>query len=327
MFRRQLNNTMLSNRPTGFNQSTGFTGCIRMLGKDLKKNKTVYFMILPVVAYFIIFCYGPMYGLQIAFKYYTPGKGFLNSPWVGLKNFEDFLTGFYFVRVLRNTIVLNALSMLFEFPAPIILALLLNELRSVRYRRIVQTVSYFPYFISLVVIAGLIKDFTVSDGLINDIIAWLGGQRISMLQQAGMFRTIFIASDIWQGVGWGSIIYFAAISSIDQELYQAAIVDGAGRFRQIWHITLPGITPTIVILFILSMGSMLSVSSEKVILLYNPATYETADVISSYVYRQGIQQLNFSYSAAVGLLNSVVSLLLLVISNAVSRRFGDTSLW
>ncbi|OGO83167.1 MAG: sugar ABC transporter permease [Clostridiales bacterium GWC2_40_7] len=302
----------------------GFTGKVI---RDFRKNKLVYLMVLPVVVYYIIFHYGPMYGLQIAFKDYSPGLGFLKSPWVGFKHFTDFFQSIFFLRVFRNTILLSVYDLIFGFPAPIILALLLNELRSIRFKRVVQTVSYIPYFISAVVICGMIKDFTLSDGLINDVIVLFGGERSPILQEAGKFRSIFVSSNIWQGVGWGSVIYIAALAGIDQEIYQAAIIDGAGRFRRIWHVSIPGILPTVIILLILSIGHLLSVSFEKIILLYNPSIYETADVISSYVYRKGIQQFNFSFSSAIGFFNSVLNFILLVMANYLSKKFSETSLW
>ena len=302
----------------------GFTGKVI---RDFRKNKLVYLMVLPVVVYYIVFHYGPMYGLQIAFKDYSPGLGFLKSPWVGFKHFTDFFQSIFFLRVFRNTILLSVYDLIFGFPAPIILALLLNELRSIRFKRVVQTVSYIPYFISAVVICGMIKDFTLSDGLINDVIVLFGGERSPILQEAGKFRSIFVSSNIWQGVGWGSVIYIAALAGIDQEIYQAAIIDGAGRFRRIWHVSIPGILPTVIILLILSIGHLLSVSFEKIILLYNPSIYETADVISSYVYRKGIQQFNFSFSSAIGFFNSVLNFILLVMANYLSKKFSETSLW
>lgn len=299
----------------------------RVVSKDFKRNYFVYLLVLPVVAYYAIFCYLPMYGLQIAFKDFNIAAGYMASPWVGLKHFMKLFNGIYFWRLVRNTLLINVYELLFSFPLAIVFALLLNEVRNSFFKRAVQTISYLPYFISMVVICGIITDFCLSDGLVNSVIALFGGKRSALLQQAANFRTIYIASDIWQYLGWNSIIYFAALSGIDQELYQAAIIDGAGRFRRMWHITLPGIQPTIVILLILSIGSMFSVGSEKIILLYNPATYETADVISSYVYRMGLQRLDWSYGAAVGMFNSLINVTLLVVANQISRRVGDTSLW
>ena len=298
-----------------------------MLLKDFKKNHLIYLMGLPVLAYYLIFHYGPMYGVIIAFKNFSPGRGILGSSWVGFRWFQDFFNSYYFGRLLRNTLLINILNLIFSFPAPIILALLLNELRSQKFKKTVQTISYMPHFISLVVICGMIHDFTARDGVINDIIAWFGGEPDTMLLRPELFRPIYIISGIWQGIGWGSIIYLAALSGIDPELYQASLIDGANRWDQVWHITLPGIMPTIVILLILRIGSMMSVGHEKIILLYNASTYETADVISSFVYRKGLLEANYSYSAAVGLFNSVINFILIITANWISRNVNETSLW
>lgn len=298
-----------------------------MLVKDFKKNKLIYLMALPVLAYYIIFHYGPMYGVIIAFKNFSPGRGILGSSWVGFQWFKDFFSSYYFGRLLRNTVLINVLNLIFSFPAPIILALLLNELRHERFKKTVQTVSYLPHFISLVVICGMIHDFTARDGIINDIVEWFGGERKTMLLEPGLFRPIYIISGIWQNVGWDSIIYLAALSGIDQELYEAAVIDGANRWKQTLHITLPGILPTIVILLIMRIGAMMNVGHEKIILLYNSNIYETADVISTFVYRKGLSQANYSYSAAVGLFNSIVNFVLIILANWFSRKATEISLW
>lgn len=294
---------------------------------DLKRNKIVYLMVLPVLAYFIIFDYIPMYGITIAFKEYNPAKGILWSPWVGLDYFREFLGSMYFERVLKNTVLLNVYNILWGFPAPIIFALMVNEIRNTHFKRLTQTITYMPHFISLIVVCGLIADFTKTDGLINQIIALFGGEKSNLLMKPEMFRTIYIASGIWQGMGWNSIIYLSALSTINHELYEASYIDGAGRWKQTIHITIPGIAPTIIILFILRLGSMLNVGFEKIILLYNPMTYETADVISSFVYRKGLLESDYSYATAVGLFNSVINFILLVVTNKFSKKFSDTSLW
>lgn len=312
----------MQNHPAAKKMSFGET-----IKKDFKKYKYLYLMMLPVIAYYILFHYRPMYGAIIAFKNFNPMKGILGSPWVGFKYFESFLGSYNFWRVFRNTILINVYELIFAFPAPILLALLLNEIKNSAFKRTIQTVTYLPHFISLVVICGMIVDFTASDGVINDIIGFFGGTRGPLLQKPEYFRTIFIGSGIWQGVGWGSIIYLAALSGIDPSLYEAAIIDGAGRFKQLLHVTLPGIMPTIVILLILRLGHMMNVGFEKVILLYSPATYETADVISSFVYRRGLQEFNWSYGAAVGIFNSIINLVLIVTANKVSRKLNETSLW
>ena len=284
-------------------------------------------MALPVVAYYIIFHYAPMYGAIIAFKEFNPALGIMGSPWVGFKHFKSFFEGVYFWRLVRNTLLISVYSLIWGFPAPIILALLLNEVKNKYFKRTVQTVSYLPHFISLVVVCGIIKDFTSTDGVINDIIEFLGGERTNFLMIPEWFRPIYVGSGIWQEVGWGSIIYLAAITNIDPQLYEAATIDGASRWKQTWHITLPGIVPTIVILLILRLGGLMSVGFEKIILLYNSATMETADVISSYVYRRGLLDFDYSFSAAVGLFNSVINLILITSANRLSRKVSETSLW
>ncbi|MEK3883249.1 ABC transporter permease subunit [Paenibacillus sp. PL2-23] len=300
---------------------------VSRLVKDLALNKYLYMMMIPVLAYYILFQYGPMYGAIIAFKEYSPIKGIVGSEWVGLAHFQSFFESYYFWRILKNTLLLSLYSLCFEFPAPIILALLINEVRNKRFKSIVQSVTYMPHFISLIVICGIIKDFTNSGGLINTFITYLGGDGQAMLQKPELFRSIYIISDIWQGMGWTSIIYLAALMNVDQEQFEAARIDGAGRLRQIWNVSLPGILPTIIIMLILRIGNLLSVGFEKIILLYNPAIYDTADVISSFVYRKGLLEFGWSYSAAVGLFNSVVNLILLVLANRLSKKFSENSLW
>ena len=297
------------------------------VSRDFKANKFKYLIALPVVIYLFLFAYRPMYGVIIAFKDYRPSLGIWNSPWVGLKHFRAFFTDIYFVRLLTNTVSISLLNILFGFPAPIIFALLLNEIRSTAYKRTIQTISYMPHFISTVVICGIIQSFCLSDGVFNDMIVLLGGTRSSLLANPKLFRPIYVASGIWQQLGWNSIIYLAALTSIDQELYEAARIDGASRFQQALHITIPGIMPTIVMLFILRMGSVLSVGYEKILLLYQPMTYETADVISTYVYRKGILEGGWSFSTAVGLFNSVVNIFFLVATNAISKKVSDIGMF
>ncbi len=299
----------------------------QILKSDWRRNRLKYLMVLPVLVFFIVFHYFPMYGIVIAFKKYKPTLGIWGSKWVGLKYFRDFLTDYYLFRVVRNTFLLSFYSLLFGFPCPIILALMLNELRCSWFKRTVQTVTYVPHFISMVVICGLLRQFCLSNGVFNDIGAFFGATRSPLLQNAGYFRTIYVASSIWQEVGWSSIIYLAALSGIDMQLYEAAEIDGAGRISQTIHITLPGILPTIIMLFILNMGNILNVGYEKCLLLYNDSTYETADIISTYVYRKGLQDANFSYSTAVSLLNSIVNLVFLTATNLISKRAAGVSLF
>lgn len=298
-----------------------------IIRRDFSLNKYLYLLALAGVLYYIIFIYLPMFGVIMAFQDFNITKGFLGSPLVGLKHFKSFFSSYFFGRLIRNTLLINIYNLIFSFPIPIVFALLLNELQSQKFKKTVQTVSYLPYFISMVVIGGLIHTFTAENGLISNIVSSLGGPGGNLLIDPANFRTIFVSSNIWQFFGWDSIIYIAALAGIDVALYEAATVDGAGRWQKMWHITLPGIKPTIIIMLILRLGSMMNVGFEKIILLYNPSTYETADVISSFVYRRGIQEADYSFSAAVGLFNSLVNFVLLVASNIVSRKVSETSLW
>ena len=297
------------------------------LARDLNKNKFRYLIILPVIAYYFIFCYKPMYGAIIAFKDYSPALGIMESPWVGFKHFLAFFDSFYFWRILKNTIVMSLASLIFGFPAPILLALLINEVSNRPYKKFVQTVSYIPHFISLVVVCSMIKEFTMDNGIINDFLALFGFERVTMLNEKQYFVPIYVISNIWQQIGWDSIIYLAALVGINKELYEAADIDGAGKLRQVFYVTLPCILPTIITMLLLKIGNILNVGYEKIILLYNEATYETADVISSYVYRKGLQEFDWSYSTAVGLFNSVINFTLLIISNKISKKVSETSLW
>lgn len=297
------------------------------IGRDFRRNYRLYLLMLPVLAFYVIFHYAPMLGAVVAFKNYSPSLGIFGSPWVGLTHFRDFFSSYYFVRILKNTLLLSTYTILFCFPAPIILALMLNELHSRAFLRVTQTIVYLPRFISIIVICSLIKTFTYSDGIINDIMFNFTGQRMPLLQEPQYFRTVYVISEIWQTMGWDSIIYMAALAGVDQELYDAACVDGAGKWRQLWCVTLPSIAPTIVVLLIIKVGSMMNLGYEKVILLYNEVTYETADIISSFIYRKGLLDFSWSYSTAVGLFNSLCSFILLIAANGISRKFTESSLW
>lgn len=299
----------------------------RALWPQLKKHRNIYLMLLPVVIYYVVFHYLPMSGLVIAFQDYKPMKGIMGSPWVGLKHFENFLTGRYAWRVIRNTLVLNLYLLVFGFPAPIILALLMNELKGNVYRKTLQTVSYMPHFISLVVVCGLLIDFSMSDGLFNNVLAIFGFERTNLLASNQYYRTVYIVSNIWQNVGWNSIIYLAALSSVDMSLHEAAALDGAGRIKRIIHVNLPAIMPVIVIQLIMRIGNIMTQGYEKTILLYSPMVYETGDIISSYVYRRGLEKTEYSFGSAVGVFNSLVNLVFLWSANRISGRVSDTSLW
>lgn len=299
----------------------------KILASDIRRNYSLYLLMIPVFLFYFFFMYKPMYGAIIAFKDFNPAEGILGSPWVGLDNFKKFWDSMYRNRVFFNTLKISFSTLIFSFPAPILLALLINELRNKIFTKTVQTITYLPHFISMVVICGMIKDFTTETGIINDIIAFFGGTRTTMLNNPSYFVPIYVISDVWQSVGWGSIIYLAALSGIDAELYEAARIDGAGRWRQTISITIPSIMPTVVTMFLLRIGQIMSVGYEKIILLYNPLTYETADVISSFVYREGLQNFQYSYSTAVGLLNSVINFILVFVCNMLSRKFNDSGLW
>jgi len=303
----------------------------RSLGENIRKdflqNKYAYFMVIPVIVFFVLFHYKPMYGIIIAFKNYKPIKGIANSAWVGLKWFKQFLMDPYYLRIVRNSFMINFLQLLFVFPCPILFALLLNEVKVKWFKRTVQTISYMPHFISIVVICGLVTSFCQTNGALNDIIEFFGGERHNLLQEVEFYYPIFLISDIWQGLGWSAIIYLAALSGIDQEQYEAAKIDGAGRLQQMRYITLPGLMPTVSMLFVLQFGSMLSVGREKTLLLYNELTYEVADVISTYVYRRGLINGDFSYSTAVGLFQSVINIVMLVTANKMSKKLGQSGLF
>jgi len=283
---------------------------------------------LPCLLYFIVFRYAPMFGLVITFKNYNTFKGILASEWVGFKYYRMFFENPDFFLLMRNTFLLGVYKLVVGFPAPIALALLLNEVRNAVFKKFVQTVSYLPHFISNVIVASMVIMFlSPTGGLVNQIIKSLGFEPINFMMEPGMFRSVYVLSEIWQHIGWETIIYLAALTSVDPQLYEAAGIDGANRWRKLWHVTLPGITPAIVIVFILNVGKVLEIGFEKVFLMYNPATYETADIISTYVYRIGLEQGNFSYAAAIDLFMGIISLIFIWTANTISRKVGETSLW
>lgn len=300
---------------------------LKMLGKNIKEHPWLYVLFIPVLAYFLIFHYWPMYGIIIAFKNYKPMKGIMGSDWVGFANFAQFINGPYLWRLVRNTLSINLGMLLVAFPLPIVFALLLNECRSVKFRKVTQTVTYMPHFVSSVVVCSLMRIFCRSNGILTSMLGMFGVPQTNLFSIGSFFQPLYIAMNVWQELGWDSIIIFAALTSIDASLYEAAQVDGAGRWRQMWHVTLPGIAPTIVILLILRIGNLMSLGWDRIYLLYNEMIYEQADVISTYVYRTGLQQMQYSYATAVGLMNSIINVILLVGANMVSRKINDTSLW
>ncbi|MDL2318985.1 ABC transporter permease subunit [Eubacteriales bacterium OttesenSCG-928-A19] len=299
----------------------------KRLGRDLLFNRELYLLFIPVLAFYVMFHYAPMYGAVIAFKDFKPSLGIGGSPWVGLKHFQNFFGSYYFGTLMRNTLTLSLANLLFGFPIPIILALLINELRSRRFARTVQTITYMPHFVSLVVVCGMIREFTQSTGLITTLLSYFGFPKQTMLNNPALFKPIYVISGIWQESGWGSIIYLSALVSIDRELYEAAEIDGAGRWKRTLYITLPSLLPTIVIMFIMRTGRVMSLGAEKVILLYNAGIYDTADIIASYVYRRGIAGTDWSFSSAVGLFNSVINFILVISVNRLSRRVTGSGLW
>ena len=294
----------------------------------IKREKYLWLLVLPGILWYIVFAYVPMFGLIIAFQDFSPFRGIADSPWAGFMWFEQFFGSQFFWRLLRNTLLLNLYNVIFSFPIPITLALLLNEIRHSWYKKIAQTISYLPHFVSTVVIVGMMANFlSPVGGIINLIIESLGGKEMNFMIKPEWFRPLYIISGIWQEAGWGSIIYLAALSGIDTQLYEAAIVDGANKWKQLWHISIPGILPTIIIMLIMNLGHILSIGYEKIILMYNPATYETADVINTYVYRRGIVSGEYSFGTAVGLFQSVINFLFVIAANRISRNVTEISLW
>lgn len=287
----------------------------------------VYMMLLPVMIYYVIFHYLPMFGVVIAFQNFKPAKGLTGSKWVGFKHFIDFFDGPYAWRLIRNTLLLSFYQILIGFPAPILLALLFNEMRGNRYKRVCQTLTYAPHFVSLVVVCGLIRTFTSSTGLITSLFVRFGMEKMNLLAQPQYYRTIYVLSGVWQNIGWGSIIYLATLSNVDPSLFEAADLDGANRLQKILHINLPMLIPIIAVQLIMRVGRIMSEGSEKTILLYSAVTYDTSDIISSYVYRTGLEKQSYSPAAAIGLFNSLINMGLVVFANWFSRTYVNESLW
>lgn len=296
--------------------------------RKARRDKYLLILVFPAILYFIVFHYVPMYGLLVAFKRFNMGLGILRSPWAGLTYFKQFFNSYYFPRLVRNTILLSSYNLIFSFTIPIFFALLLNEVRHNKFKRFAQTASYLPHFVSLVVVVGIMMNmFNGENGLINIALEKLGFNKIPFFSRATYFRPLYVGSELWQHVGWNSIIYLAAISGIDPQIYEAAKVDGIGRWTAMYHITFKSILPTIIIIFILNVGNIMNLGFEKIILMYNPATYETADVLSTYVYRRGIVNAEYSFGAVVGLFNSVINLVLLLTVNTITKKLGDMSLF
>jgi len=298
------------------------------LAKRFWQQKELWVLLVPCLLFYIIFHYVPMAGLVMAFQRRAPMGNFFAGEWVGFMHFQTFFNSPFLWRLIRNTFLLSFYSLIFGFPVPIIFAILLNEIQGKRFKKVVQTVSYLPFFISLVIVVGILRQMVAVDtGVVNRIIETFGGEQINFFMSREWFRTLFVGSSIWQFFGWESIIYLAAMSAIDTQLYEAATIDGANRFRRIWHVTLPGIAPTIIILLIMNLGNLLNIGHERVILMYNEATWETADVISTFVFRVGLHEGNHNFGAAVGLLNSIFALFFLSTSNFFSKKITGVGLW
>ncbi len=295
--------------------------------KRMWKWRVMYLFVLPAIIYFLIFHYVPYYGLQIAFKDYKIFAGMDASPWVGLQYFEEFFNSPDFVRLLKNTIVISLLRILFGFPAPILFALLLNEVRHMWYKRSVQTITYFPNFLSWVVYAGIVMVFLAPTGIINQILRSFGLQPIQILTSTTYFVPMLILTDILKGFGFGAIIYLAALANIDPQLYEAAVMDGANKLRQVWHVTLPGIRSTIVVMLILALGGVMNAGFDQIFQFYNSAVQEVADIIDTFVYRIGLQSAQYSLGTAVGLFKGVIGFILIVTANSIVRRTGEYSIW
>ena len=297
------------------------------LKKDFKNHWQMYLLALPVIAYFFIFNYAPMFGIVMAFEKFHIKKGIFGSRFVGFENFHRFFISPFFWRLLRNTLLISIYGLLFSFPLPIIFALCLNEVRNRKFKKVVQTVSYLPYFISVVVVVSILFDFGKANGLITNIATFFGWDGGAVISSAKWFRTLYIGSNLWQHLGYNSIIFISALAAVDPTLYEAARIDGANRWQQTLHVTLPGIASTIIVLLILRLGQIMGVGYEKIILMYGPSTYETGDVIASYVYRTGILDADYSYSTAVNLFNSLVNMVVLFTANFISRKVNETSIW
>ena len=295
--------------------------------RQIVRRYDLYLMLLLPIAWYLLFHYGPLYGLQIAFKNFNPGKGILGSSWVGFEHFVRFFDSYYFWRLLWNTLSINLFSLLIGFPIPVLLALIINEIRSKSYSKLLQNITYIPHFISVVVIVGILTVLLSPNGPINMLVQAFGGSSVRFMESAGWFKTIFIGSNIWQNMGWQSIIYIAALSGINPQLYEAAKIDGASRMRRIWHVSLPGIIPVMVILLILDIGQFMNIGFEKILLMQNNLNLESSDVISTFVYTTGILKGEYSYTAAIGLFNSLINLTLLLLVNRFARKTSETSLW
>ena len=295
--------------------------------KEILLQYDLFLMVFPAFILVVIFNYAPMYGLTIAFKNYNIMEGILNSPWAGFKHFKQLFTSLDFKRVLVNTVLISVYRLIFQFPVPIILALMLNDVKNRKFKRVIQNVTYLPHFVSWAIFGAIVIDILAKDGIINRMLSLFDVKPILFLTKKQYFRTIVVASQTWKEAGWSAIIYLSALSAIDPQLYEAAIVDGAGKLRQIWHITLPGITSTIMFIIILRLGALLSTDVEQILMLYNPLVYDTGDVIGTYIFRVGLGQMKYDFTTAVGLFQSLIGFILVLISNYLSKKTAETGLF
>jgi len=298
---------------------------------NITKYRLLYFLLLPGLLYFLIFCYIPMYGVLIAFQDFSPSKGIngilLDPVWVGLKHFKNFFSSYYFERLLVNTISISFLKLVTQFISAVTLALLLNEVIHTRFKRVVQTISYLPHFLSWVIVSGLVSVILSRDGLVNNIIFQLGGERRAFMGDSGVFRYILVVSHVWKEVGWGTILYLAALASINPELYESANIDGASRFKKMWYISIPGISHIMVLVLVMAMGNILNAGFEQIFLMYSVPVYKVADIIDTFVYREGLENSNFSYSSAIGLFKNVIGLILIFSANFTAKKMGREGIW
>jgi putative aldouronate transport system permease protein len=309
-------------------QSAGWLSAIRKLGLDLRKDWDLYAMLIPGIIFVAIFRYTPMYGVLIAFKDFNIFSGMKDSPWVGMANFNRLFQSEEFANVFTNTIVISLMKIVFLFPLPIIMALLMNEIGSVVFKRSIQTVAYLPHFLSWVIVSGLfLQLLSVNDGVLNQLLTGLGLHAVPFFMDNGIFRWVLLISAGWKETGWSTIVYLAAITTIDPSLYEAARMDGAGRFRQMWNVTLPGMAPVILLMLILRLGSILDAGTEQILVMYNPTVYPVSDVIGTFVYRIGLGQQDYSFSTAVGLFESAVAFVMVLGGNFLSRKYLERGIW
>jgi len=334
MFILEVKNIIMTKRKTvqQTSQKTAQSTTIKrersFFKKEILSNCELYLISLPGLIYLILFKYAPMYGITIAFKDFNIFKGIIHSPWVGFEHFIRLFTSAKFLQVFENTLLISIYKLIFTFPAPILLALLLNEIRRLTFKKTIQTISYIPHFISWVVVSGMFLDIlSPNTGIINRLIKGMGLEPIFFMADKNYFRSVLVVTQIWKEIGWGAIVYLAAIAGINPELYEAAIVDGAGKLRQVWHITLNGIKPTIAILLLLRVGNLLDAGHEQILMMYSAPVYEVADVISTYVFRVGLGQMEYSFTAAAGLFNNIIGCALLFSTNYIIRHFGEQGIW